>query len=50
VPQRRRYYRFFMNSAASCRRLVRRIAGTFTTQPGVGAGTVAAEKATELPH
>jgi hypothetical protein len=44
------YYRFFMNSAASCRRLVRRIAGTFTAQPGVGAGTVAAEKAKELRH
>jgi hypothetical protein len=34
-----------MNSAASCRRPVRRIAGTFTTQAFVGAGTVAAEKA-----
>ena len=44
------YYRSFMDSAASCRRLVRRIAGTFTTQPGVGAGAVAAEKAKELPH
>jgi hypothetical protein len=28
----RHHYRFSMNSAASCRRLVRRIAGTFTAQ------------------